>query len=82
MNLFKHPHFMKLVSLIVAVIGLVFILNSPKWGSQSALSWLQSLGSANTDDYRQMKSGYMNAYLTVGGILLFAGLHSLLNSKK
>jgi len=81
-NFLKNPNIMKAISLIVAVLGLVLILNSPEWGSKAALSWLSSIGgTTNTEEFLHMKTGYTNAYLTVGGIFLFAGLFSLLNKK-
>ncbi|MFC0296651.1 hypothetical protein [Geobacillus jurassicus] len=80
MNFLKDPNKMKFISLIVAVIGLLLILNSPRLGVSSVSSWVRSVGgSVDSQEYLQMLKGYINAYKTVGAIFLFTGLFSILN---
>jgi hypothetical protein len=80
MNFLKDPNKMRFVSLIVAVIGLFLILNSPRLGSISTSSWLRSVGgSEDSQKYLQMLEGYIDSYRVIGSIFLFTGLFSILN---
>lgn len=83
MNFFNDPNSrVKLIPLIIAVIGLWLLLNSPKLGSNSVSSWVRSVGgSAGSQEYLQMLKGYINAYQMVGGIFLLTGLFSLFKRK-
>lgn len=82
MNILKNPNKMKFLSLVVALIGFILILNSPKLGSTSTSSWVRSIGgSVGSDEYLQMLKGYMDSYRMIGAILLFTGLFSFFNNK-
>lgn len=79
MNLLKDPRTMKIITLIIAVIGLLILLNSPKIASKAVSSWVRSIGGhVDSDRYSVMLKGYINVYITVGGIFLFTGLFSFL----
>ncbi|OQP19989.1 hypothetical protein QWV57_03870 [Geobacillus zalihae] len=81
MNILKSPNKMKFVSLVLSLIGLWLMLNSPELGSRSASSWVRSMGgSVDSQEYLQMLKEYISTYKTMGGIFLFVGLFSFLNN--
>ncbi|ADI27702.1 hypothetical protein FP515_04690 [Geobacillus thermoleovorans] len=80
MNILKSPNKMKFVSLVLSLIGLWLMLNSPELGSRFASSWVRSMGgSVDSQEYLQMLKEYISTYKTLGGIFLFVGLFSFLN---
>lgn len=82
MNLFKNADRMRLFSLLIAIAGLLVVVSSPGLGTRFASSWVRSVGgSAGTQEYWHMASGYTAAFLTAGGICLFVGLYAFLNKK-
>jgi len=77
MDFFKSANKMKLISLGVAVIGLILLLNSPRLASNAANSWTRSMGGiVGTDEYLHILKGYIDSYKLIGAIFLFTGLFS------
>lgn len=82
MDFFKNANKMKFISLGVAAIGLILLLNSPRLASDAANSWARAMGGVvGTEEYLQVLKGYIDSYKLVGAIFLFTGLFSVLHQK-
>ncbi|ANU14448.1 hypothetical protein B481_0202 [Planococcus halocryophilus Or1] len=65
-----------IISIILAIIGLILLFSSASFGISLGNSWLtgQVDGIADTSNYVMVMETYTNAFLITGGILFAAGL--------
>ncbi|MGB6406943.1 MAG: hypothetical protein WBF39_05655 [Planococcus donghaensis] len=65
-----------IISIILAIIGLILLFSSASFGISFGNSWLtgQVDGIADTNHYVMVMETYTNAFLITGGILFAAGL--------
>ncbi|MFS1516096.1 hypothetical protein V1503_06170 [Bacillus sp. SCS-151] len=77
----KHDYKVILIglSLLFSITGILLAYYSSNLGMSAAESWLIGKGSFNSEEYYNIQQGYMNSILTIGGILLGAGLAGLLS---
>lgn len=62
------------LGLIISIVGLVFLFFSVHFGNYFAEDWLFKQDGADTSLYLIHLEGYINSFLTAGGILFGIGL--------
>ncbi|WP_226675101.1 hypothetical protein [Mesobacillus jeotgali] len=65
-----------ITSTLFALLGIILIAFSVKFGTSNADSWLASRGGADTAYYHLIVKSYINNFLVSGSILLGFGLVS------
>ncbi|KZE53995.1 hypothetical protein AV540_07135 [Brevibacillus parabrevis] len=66
------------LALIIGVVGLYLILESPILGREAAFLYISGFKSFDTPEYLQLMDRFIFSYQLAGGILLTIGLWHLL----
>lgn len=63
-----------ILSVLLAVVGLILLFNSVNFGTSLAESWLSAKGGSDTSWFQIRARGNINNFLAAGSIFLVIGL--------
>jgi hypothetical protein len=73
MNLKEINVMIRIASLIIAIIGLIVLIQSTTIGDGAASKLLSKTGGMDTASFIEIKKGYISTYRNLGSILLLIG---------